>query len=421
MLNTFIENSIDRIGDRNPQLWRELKERLILRNAIAAIAISLSFQVFTLAMDSSVRAFFTNGSIIWIGILAGIYLLIADINREFKQGTINFIQLTPISGKSLFLGKLFGVPCLIYLIALSLIPVDVFQNLTTGVNIGALLLWYLTFAAIVLTLFSGAIFYALVGNRSAIIGVIVFLVPLSVAWPIWELVRLSVVVGASLNAIKWYGVSLNSIGSLSLMTIGVCLFLSYWIWIGIDRQYAQPKDSILEKRQIYGYNLTFCFWLLGFAIHSVRPAMPLDDLVMQYYIILIFMGLWIGISQIWITQPASFDRYRGSVDIDNLPENDPVPLRNRVVKEAVEITNKQASEEVTLLLNCLVVTLIWFGYLLFYAFQLTESKSFPEWISFSVATLMMSGVFLTILAFITWIISILCCLVFTKLSYRKIK
>jgi hypothetical protein len=174
---------IDRIGDSNPQIFREFKERLTLRNLGIAIGASLLIQVFTLlyfnsqipvAMPETVaierstidrpladRRFNVNENtyskycsflrnenysdlcqlddtgnfeidwqiwrsdvancLSWIlscgTILGSVYTLIADLVREEKRGTLNFIRLSPQSAPTIFIGKILGVPILVYLSA----------------------------------------------------------------------------------------------------------------------------------------------------------------------------------------------------------------------------------------------------------------------------------------------------------------
>ena len=47
-------------------------------------------------------------------LVMGTYLLIADLSREERRGTLNFIRMSPESAKNILLGKLLGVPILVY-------------------------------------------------------------------------------------------------------------------------------------------------------------------------------------------------------------------------------------------------------------------------------------------------------------------
>jgi hypothetical protein len=144
-----------RLGDWNPQLFRELKGRLKPRNLTIAVAISLLGQLLLLIsfagqlpVDDArgvvsnrycisnlnrecIRDAVGNFTINWqlwsldvftwlslIGIFAmlvvGTYMLISDLSREEHRGTLNFIRLSPQPTQSILTGKLLGVPILLY-------------------------------------------------------------------------------------------------------------------------------------------------------------------------------------------------------------------------------------------------------------------------------------------------------------------
>ncbi|RQH23304.1 hypothetical protein D5R40_27115 [Okeania hirsuta] len=48
-------------------------------------------------------------------LIGGVYMLVADLAKEKRLGTLNFIRLSPQSIQKILLGKLLGVPILIYL------------------------------------------------------------------------------------------------------------------------------------------------------------------------------------------------------------------------------------------------------------------------------------------------------------------
>ena len=64
------------------------------------------------------------------------YSLISDLNRERKSGTFDFIKLSPQSGRSIFIGKLIGVPSLVYLAILSFVPLHLGLALFSGASLG---------------------------------------------------------------------------------------------------------------------------------------------------------------------------------------------------------------------------------------------------------------------------------------------
>ena len=115
----MLDRLIERVGDSNPQIFRELKERLTLRNIGVAVAGSLVIQVLVFSYFNSRSDIF--GYLSWIlslGLILGsVYLLVADLVRERKRGTLNFIRLSPQSAQQVFICKILSVPILIYVAA----------------------------------------------------------------------------------------------------------------------------------------------------------------------------------------------------------------------------------------------------------------------------------------------------------------
>jgi hypothetical protein len=212
---------IDRLGDYNPQLFREIKGRFKPRNFYLVVGISLVAQFLTYlyyrsqlpispqALENTKNIFnryclgsvpkgsesqaywpYTsdnyciedllgnwtiNWSLWWLDVFAGIsvigiftllvigtYMLIADLSKEESQGTLNFVRLSPRSASSILFGKVLGVPLLIYAgIALAL-PL----HFTAGLLAGVPLHLILGFDAVVIA--SCAFFY----SSSLILGLI---------------------------------------------------------------------------------------------------------------------------------------------------------------------------------------------------------------------------------------------------------
>jgi hypothetical protein len=155
----MIFNLLDRIGNWNPQLFREIKGRLKMGNIAIASALSLCGQLLLLMYYSAqigipstngggiyssrrfclntiwmqqncVRDALGNFAInwpqwwleifLWLSIfsvlallVAGTYMLVSDLDKEERRGTLNFIRLSPQSAKTIFLGKILGVPILL--------------------------------------------------------------------------------------------------------------------------------------------------------------------------------------------------------------------------------------------------------------------------------------------------------------------
>lgn len=195
---------LDTLGDRNPQLIRELKGRLKPLNIILAVSISVLGQFLLLkiflarlpkrtrsnATSLGVDPYYLNvhhyctgkriphgseyahpgyircvydrlGNVVvdwqkwsWdlfivlgiIGILslliAGTYLLINDLNQEKRKGTLIFICSSPRSHLNIAWGKILGVPILLYLAMLLAVPLHLGAGLAANVHIGLILSFY---------------------------------------------------------------------------------------------------------------------------------------------------------------------------------------------------------------------------------------------------------------------------------------
>ncbi|MBW4645482.1 MAG: hypothetical protein KME23_21255 [Goleter apudmare HA4340-LM2] len=202
-------NSINRLGDWNPQLLRELKGRLKTRNILLATAISLLGQFILylgslaqLPTNNMVLKGYSNryctgaevygtpkclldefGNVIinwqlWsldifkalsiIGCLtllvAGSYLLINDLASEERRETLNFIRLSPQSPQSVLSGKMLGVPILLYLVALLAVPLHLWLGLSAKIPIIGIFSFYLVIIASCVFYYSGSLLFGLVGS-----------------------------------------------------------------------------------------------------------------------------------------------------------------------------------------------------------------------------------------------------------------
>jgi hypothetical protein len=142
-----LEQFLDRVGNWNPQFGRELKTRINLPNLAISTAISLLTQVLTLILpDPRVLEFNNHKWYItpywWLNIcelldreillvlaVGGIYLLAKDFDRESRTGTLALVNLSPAQPWEILLGKLLGVPILIYWAVFLALPLHVISVL----------------------------------------------------------------------------------------------------------------------------------------------------------------------------------------------------------------------------------------------------------------------------------------------------
>ncbi|OYD96305.1 ABC transporter permease [Nostoc sp. 'Peltigera membranacea cyanobiont' 210A] len=218
-------NLIDKIGDWNPQLFRELKGQFKFVNVAIASVTSLLLQlVVTLYHLSNspdnkysltgtycrlrqiyepqqtqlfkesnqskideLNDFFSKNfcpqnqidwqlwwrehweyifltfSVIFLFTLlvAGTYLLINDFAKEETRGTLNFIRLSPQSETSILTGKLLGVPSLIYLMILVAVPLHLWAGLSAKIAFSYILGYYAILAGSCIFFYSAALLLSL--------------------------------------------------------------------------------------------------------------------------------------------------------------------------------------------------------------------------------------------------------------------
>ncbi|MBN3893300.1 MAG: ABC transporter permease [Nostoc sp. JL31] len=219
-------NLIDKIGDWNPQLFRELKGRLKFFNVAIAVATSLLLQVVVFLYQlrdfpderysltgtycrlrqvyelqqkqayqesnqstiNDLNDFLLNNfcpqnqidwqlwwrdhweyifltfSVIFVFTLlvAGTYLLINDLAKEESRGTLNFIRLSPQSETSILSGKLLGVPSLVYLVILVAVPLHMLAGRSAKIAFSYIFSYYAILIASCLFFYSAALLFGLV-------------------------------------------------------------------------------------------------------------------------------------------------------------------------------------------------------------------------------------------------------------------
>ncbi len=277
----------ERIGDWNPQLLREINGKFT-NTSITVILVAASLvQALTVLWLFSGKVederFYSgfhalNWLLPTIAIVGGIYALITDINHERKSGTFEFIRSSPQSGKSIFHGKLLGVPSLVYLAILSFVPLHLSLALAIGANLGLMLAWYVTigvfgyFCTIVTSLY---ILYG--GNRAILFAALT-------SWPIISAIGvydryLTAAIGKQSwmtidpPAYTWFYLPIsNNIWLADLFSCVTLLTLSNWLWIAIDRKYLNSNSTVIEKQHSYQINAIVQVWLIGFALPHLNST-----------------------------------------------------------------------------------------------------------------------------------------------------
>jgi hypothetical protein len=356
----MVSTLLDRIGEWNPQLFRELKGRLKTRNVAIAAGISLVGQLLVYLFyqaqlpdryaelhrycqgnppahwqgynphgsanppsdfclrDTAGHLFldklnwelwwldlFTGLSVVAIFILlvGGVYLLIADLSHEERRGTFGFIRLSPRSTSSVLLGKILGVPVLLYLLVALALPLHLYAASVAKISLSLVFCFYGVLAAACFFFYSAALLYGLVsaglGNFQAWLGsgaVLGFL---------WLMALMFFSSGGTISYTPgdWFSLfspttaltyvvstaphSLDKIGygnvkDFALLTwfdwplfdrartaipfiLGNFAIWTYWAWQGLQRRYPNPNATVLSKQNSYWFSSSVIVSMMGFA------------------------------------------------------------------------------------------------------------------------------------------------------------
>ena len=353
---------LDRIGDWNPQLLRELKGHLKSRNLLIAVASSLVGQFFfvqyflsQLPYKDSVsdvynryctdRQYYANtpcvrdtagnfiinwpewwhdlfiglgGIAIFALLVVGTFMLINDLFQEERRGTLNFIRLSPQSELSIMLGKLLGVPIVLYMLIGLAVPLHFWAGLSAEIPLAKIFLFYGVVAASCLFFYTAALVCGSVrsehSNSLPWLGSGIMLLFLTItttlynsrtpvdnpsAWlrlfsPVDSMLYLFPGPNSSYSD-HWLDLHLYNlpIGATCVGFIGLVLFnyalWTYWIWQGLKRYFRNPSTTALSKQQSYWLVVCFEVVILGFAVQE--PSYYHSDWVLSNLIAISFFNI----------------------------------------------------------------------------------------------------------------------------------
>ena len=264
----------------NPQFFREIKGRLKLRNVAIAISASLICQFLAIMIFFvqlpvksgpdvviynryclktgkyctdinwsywSLDIFITFSWILFLLILlGGVYMLVADFAKEERLGTLNFIRLSPQHSHNILLGKLLGVPILIYLAAAIGLPLHLWAIISSNLS----LYWFFEFYGILIIVccffYNASLLFVFLGGTQAWLAATIagiFLLPFMAGGQGYIYA-----VAKGMSGIKEAQIIIG------VMILGLVLG-SYWIWQAVNRRYRNPNATVISKKQSY--------WLVG--------------------------------------------------------------------------------------------------------------------------------------------------------------
>ena len=295
---------IERLGNWNPQVLRELRGRLRLRSFIAAIGLSFIIQslVILIFIQSHTSIAPSNWADLWKGFAAiypylwigiGGFYLVSNLNQEEKSGTLDFIRLSPRPAWQILLGKLLGVPILPSIALALCLPLHWIIGILGHISLGLMLSFYLTLGIGCLLSWSFAILFGLVGSQrssfkrlstaiSATYLAIAFLglVPF---WQIWNhaitwnpLEDGRMILSSPISDIQWTWITINENVWIShSFTLIQAVVITFLLWRVILRRFRRPRTTLLSRRQSYFVMAYLMTLFLGFFLNS--NLVPVND------------------------------------------------------------------------------------------------------------------------------------------------
>ena len=355
----------ERFLDWNPQLFREIKGKFKTRNVVVAAAISTIVQfvvVVSLLGElpdpqregayyqpiQSGRYGFGNGygdrwtytkdmfdnwvinwQLLWLDLfialsiisifallIVGTYMLVADTVKEESRGTLNFIRLTPQSAGSILLGKVLGVPILLYTVILLFLPLHFVAGLSARIPLPLVLSFYGVIIASCAFFYSLALLWSLMNFgagfkpwlASGAVGLFLFSLTTAlfhhsslITNTLWDWLYLfnpSIVLSYLIDAtylpqhrvdflpvenlgeLMFYGQAWWTSASLG---IGFILFnlglWTYWCWSVVKRRFRNPQHTLIGKTQSYWMTGSIVAIALGFTLQSTNDYRLADNFV----------------------------------------------------------------------------------------------------------------------------------------------
>jgi hypothetical protein len=416
-------NLLDTIGNWNSQLFRELKGRLKMGNIAIVSFLSLSSQLVLFlfwraqipvvppvsegnypihdrfcngikCIQDAAGNFIINWPSWWLQIfvdlsifgavvllVVGTYMLVADLDQEERRGTLNFIRLSPQSATQILIGKILGVPILLYLATILAVPLHTYSGLAAHIPLHHILCFDIAMVASCALFYSGAMLFSLTTSwlgwfqpwlASAVVGIFIslaFRMPrsgtavdlLTFLSPAPVLKYLVYRVTESHNHnfnwlvekfenLQWFhlqvGENLLACTALSLLMAAVA---TYWMWQGWQRRFPNPTATVLSKKQSYLLVICYQSIILGFTLQSkITRSENIGCLLLMNFLLLLAL-----IAALTPGRQALYDwaRYRKQI----VPSNHKVWRRYPILDL---IWSEKSPASVAIAINFFILTLI---------------------------------------------------------------
>jgi hypothetical protein len=341
-------------------------------------------------------------------LVGGVYFLIHDLSKENRQGSLNFIRLTPQSAKSILLGKGLGVPILLYIAIFLAIPLQFFTGLASKVPFTSILGFDVILIFCSMVFYSVALLFTLVTPRLSAFqswlgaGLVFtylswskninfngtpthtppnfislfnpyFFIPGVNVDYVWE-------------KVQWFGINFEKRGaSLAIFTTCFYVITSCFIWQSLERRFNNIEANILSKKQ--SYILTFCFTIILFGSIDLRLFLPSTPLKYHdFYEILkslitgyIFLSMYLILALTPGRQKLQdWSRYRRF-------ESHKKWLDKKLIKDL--IFNDKSPSTVAMFINTMIYLVFCSGFIL--AFNVTNTAKLYGLTSQAIATSLM--------------------------------
>ncbi len=292
---------LENLGEGNPQFVRELKGRLNRRSVGIVLLLSVISQCVIvggssdqncIAWSEEVGGYCQQDEMViqWESVFhtlsfmlplllfaGGVYLLSSDLVKEQRRGTLNFLRLSPRISQNILLGKLLGVPVLLYLGLGLAIPLHLIGAIAAGVPLGWLFGFYSMIAALGTFLYMASLLNALFvvkGQYQPIVSSALAgwlgssFVSFFMYYFKWDYSQFN---ESEFNWFFWEDFGRNYHQGFFWLFISL-LMGNYWIWQGLNRQFKNPQGTLLSKGQSYGVVASLQVWLLGFFYPVMNQA-----------------------------------------------------------------------------------------------------------------------------------------------------
>ncbi|WP_310488900.1 hypothetical protein [Chamaesiphon sp. VAR_69_metabat_338] len=293
----MFDRFLDRVGNWNPQLRRELKTRLTLPNLAIATIISLLAQMLTLILPDPRVLEFNNlywyvtrawwlhvcellNLEIWFALtIGGIYLIAKDFDREIRTGTLDLVNLSPVQPREIVLGKLLGVPILIYWVVLLALPLHTIALVQMTVPhawvwnaIGLILVGLLQLSTISAIL------------AASLPPIVLSLVFSAIGWAGLAMLNGSQISQRMTGSYSHLGIYFPEEWQTILAFVANFLAIGYTFWISIQSWY--PHINSRSSRQV-GIGSVFIHALFLFFYFVLLALLPQAMLVMSIGLLII--------------------------------------------------------------------------------------------------------------------------------------